>query len=124
MKPGGRAHIIIQSAIGLNGSRGIASTRRKVQPISICRILKSPLGDCLGINGLNREQRGERAERQGNSFFHTLIPDVVRVAYNSIFRIKENLKKNRPEDKKNQKIKINKSLSQNKRIFKVMPVSV
>jgi len=53
-----------------------------------------------------------------------LIPDVVRVAYNSIFRIKENLKKNRPEDKKNQKIKINKSLSQNKRIFKVMPVSV
>src|ERR1017187_2750148 len=69
MKPAGHTNIIVQSVIGLNGSKGSISTRGKNQPISVCRVLKSPLGDCLGINGLKSQQRGERAQRQNNCFF-------------------------------------------------------
>src|ERR1039457_2821024 len=100
VKPAGRANIIIQTVIGLNGSRGNISTRSKVQPISICRVLKSPLGDCLGIDGLNSQQRGERAQKQNNCFFHTLVPYMIYVANNLIFRTANNKKQAGKQGKK------------------------
>jgi hypothetical protein len=103
VKPTGRANIIIQTVISQNGSRGNISTRCQVQPISGTRSLKSPLGDCLGINGLHSQQRGERAQREDNRFFHTLIPYLICVVDNLIFRTTRRLTPIKPESKEKTK---------------------